>query len=82
LEHCLIEGEIVGAIHFAHAAAAEHRHEAMAAGDDRAWLEATRRRRPRSNGRCRRGGAKVDGSIVRSSSGRLVAGPIVLEEPQ
>ena len=30
----LIEREVVGAIHFAHAAASEQRHEPVAAGDD------------------------------------------------
>ena len=36
----LIEREVVGAIHFAHAAASEQRDQAVAAGDDRAGREA------------------------------------------
>ena len=36
----LIEGEVVGAIHFSHAAAAEQRDQPVAAGDDGAGREA------------------------------------------
>jgi len=38
--HGLVQREIVGAVHLAHAAASEQGDEAIAAGDDRTWGEA------------------------------------------
>ena len=77
----LIEREVVGAVHLAHAAAAEQRDEPVAAGDDGARREAVRRRRraiagpraPRS-GRCRR---RVNRRVVVFGSRH---GAILLEE--
>ena len=54
--HRLIERQILGAIDLAHAAAAEHRDEAISAGNDRAGCEALRvgsRARHRGDGRRR-----------------------------
>ena len=42
----LIQGEVVGAIDFPHAAASEQRDQPVAAGDDRAGREAAGQRRP------------------------------------
>jgi hypothetical protein len=44
--HRLIERQVVGAIHFSHAAAAEQGDQAVAAGDNRARREGVGRRRP------------------------------------
>ena len=49
----LIECEVLGAVHLAHAAAAEQGDETVAAGDDRAWGEGRGRSwRRESGGAC------------------------------
>ena len=64
----LAERQVVGAVHLAHAAAAEQRDDAVAAGDDRPGREAVRRRRRAVTGsrvrRARRRFRGVDRQIV------------------
>ena len=64
----LIEREVVGAIHLAHAAAAEQRHEAVAAGDDGAGRKTAGDRR----GWCARGGRRDRDVVVAGASGTRV----------
>ncbi len=61
----LIEREVVGAVHLAHAAAAEQRDQTIAAGDDGAGCEAMDGRdRGGGSTRCQRAGQRIDREIV------------------
>ena len=87
----LIERQIVGAIDFAHAAAAEQRDQPIAAGDDRSRCEAAAppacRVRPRLiAGRHRRRrpdrGSSSGSASARSSSGATGTARILLEDSE
>src|SRR5207344_2595535 len=78
----LVERQVVRAIHFSHAAAAEQRDKAVASGDNRAWREGSRWLRP--------GGDALAGAVVTAirassaapivtSSGRVGTGRSYLE---